>query len=174
MLPRPPALIVAVLLGVALYALTRGDGGPSAVTPAGTGTVVHIADGDTVTVRLGGRDERVRYIGIDTPEAHRPGTPVQCFARAASKANARLVNHRRVRLVVDRERRDRYGRLLAYVYRDADGLFVNAELVRRGFARAYAFAPNTRHARRFAMPEKEARHAGRGLWKACPGLAQRY
>lgn len=167
-------LIVGLLLGVALYALTRDASDPAALTPGGAGTVVHIADGDTVTVRLAGGEERVRYIGIDTPEAHRPGTPVECFARAASKANARLVNHRRVRLVVDREQRDRYGRLLAYVYRESDGLFVNADLVRRGFARAYAFAPNTRHSRRFSMLEAQARRAGRGLWKACPGLVQRY
>ena len=79
-----------------------------------------------------------------------------------------------MRLVSDRERRDRYGRLLAYVYRDRDGLFINAELVRRGYARAYAFAPNTRHARRFSTLEKAARRDGRGLWRACPGLAERY
>jgi micrococcal nuclease len=122
MLRSPGSLLAALVLGVALYLLARDDVEPGALAPAGTGRVVHIADGDTITVTLGGgRREKVRYIGIDTPELHRPGTPVECFAKAAAKANARMVNHERVRLLVDREERDRFGRLLAYVHRDRDG-----------------------------------------------------
>lgn len=170
---RPGPLFAALVLGVALYLLARDDD-PAALSPGGSGRVVHIADGDTVTVSIDGRRESVRYIGIDTPEAHRPGTPIECFARPASKANAQLVNHQRVRLVHDREARDRYGRLLAYVYRERDGLFVNEDLVRRGFARTLTIRPNVRYAARFAKLQKEAKRAGRGLWRACPGLAERY
>ncbi|HEX2087808.1 MAG TPA: thermonuclease family protein [Solirubrobacteraceae bacterium] len=94
-----------------------------------------------------------------------PGAPVECFAREASAFLARLVEGRRVRLERDLEQRDRYGRLLAYVYRD--GLFVNAELVRRGYASVATFPPNVRHAGTFVRLQREARRAGRGLWGAC-------
>ncbi len=72
-----------------------------------------------------------------------------------------------MRLSTDAERRDRYGRLLAYVHRASDGRFVNAELVRRGYARPLAIAPNVRHAKRFAALAREARRARRGLWRSC-------
>ncbi len=178
MLRSPGSLLAALVLGAALYLLAR-DVEPDALAPTGSGRVVHIADGDTITVSLGrGRREKVRYIGIDTPELHKPSTPVECFARASAEANARLVDHQRVRLVTDREWRDRFGRLLAYVYRERDGLFVNAELVRGGFAHAVVFRPNVRHAGRFANLQTQAKLAGRGLWKACPTrtarLAERY
>jgi micrococcal nuclease len=126
-----------------------------------------VVDGDTIHVSLAGRDEAVRYIGMDTPESKKPGTPVQCYALAASTANRRLVEGRRVRLRFDVERRDRYGRLLAYVYRRPDGLFVNAELVRRGFARQLTIPPDVAHAALFGRLARAARHAGRGLWARC-------
>ncbi|HET7416638.1 MAG TPA: thermonuclease family protein [Solirubrobacterales bacterium] len=123
-------------------------------------------DGDTIEVRLaGGEVEDVRYIGIDTPETVKPDTPVQCFGPQAHRFNARLVAHRRVRLVFGVERRDVYGRLLAYVYRG--DRFVNAELARRGFARTLEIAPNDRLARRFERLQQAAARAGRGLWGAC-------
>jgi micrococcal nuclease len=118
-------------------------------------------------VSLGGRSEPVRYIGVDTPESRKPDTPVQCFARRAAAENARIVRGERVRLVFDVERRDRFGRLLAYVYRARDGVFVNAALVRGGFARTLTIPPNVRFAGRFAALAAEARRAGRGLWSAC-------
>ena len=98
----------------------------------------------------------------------KPNTPVQCFAHAASAANEQLVEGRAVRLDFDRERRDRYGRLLAYVTRTSDGLDVNAALVRGGFARTLVFPPNTRHANAFAALQRTARTRGVGLWRACP------
>jgi hypothetical protein len=79
--------------------------------------VTKIVDGDTIHVLIGSRGEKIRYIGVDTPETHKPGTPVQCYGRAASAFNARLLAGRRVELRTDAETRDRYGRLLAYVYR---------------------------------------------------------
>jgi micrococcal nuclease len=131
------------------------------------GRVVKVVDGDTIHVMVGGRREKVRYIGMDTPETHKPGTPVQCFGRAASAFNARLVAGRRVELRMDAETRDRYGRLLAYVYRRPDGLFVNAELVRRGYAVILTIPPNVAHAAELLRLQRAARVGGRGLWNAC-------
>ena len=108
----------------------------------------------------------MRLIGIDTPESVKPGTPVECFAREASAFLARLVEGRRVRLELDVEERDRFGRLLAYVHRG--NLFVNAEMVRRGYATVATFPPNVRHADDFVRLQREARQVGRGLWGACP------
>jgi micrococcal nuclease len=135
-------------------------------TPA-TATVVvsRVVDGDTVEVRLGGETEDVRYIGVDTPETVKPGAPVDCFGPQASAFNHRLVESRRVRLVLGEERRDVYGRLLAYVY--LGDRFVNAELVRRGLARTLTIPPNDRYAERFERLEIAASRAGRGLWGAC-------
>src|SRR5919106_2430176 len=127
------SLLLVSLLAAALFAEWGSDSGPVRLGEAGgprsaDALVTRVVDGDTVEVRIaGGRDE-VRYIGIDTPETVKPGEPVQCFGHRASAANRRLVEGRRVRLVFDRERRDVYGRLLAYVY--VRGRFVNAELVR--------------------------------------------
>ena len=127
--------------------------------------VTRVVDGDTVEVRLDGSTEDVRYIGVDTPESVRPGSPVECFGPQASRFNDQLVEGRRVRLVFDRERRDTYGRLLSYVY--LGPRLVNAELVRRGFARTLTIAPNDRFAERFKRLEIAAGRAGRGLWSAC-------
>lgn len=130
-----------------------------------TAYVMRAIDGDTIEVRLDGRSEDVRYIGVDTPETVKPGTPVQCFGERASRFDRRLVTHRRVRLVFGVERRDVYGRLLAYVY--LRGRLVNAELVRRGFARTLTIAPNDRFAERFERLQTAAARAGRGLWGTC-------
>ncbi|HET7591302.1 MAG TPA: thermonuclease family protein [Solirubrobacterales bacterium] len=127
--------------------------------------VLRAVDGDTIEVRLGGETEDVRYIGIDTPETVKPGTPVQCFGPQAHRFNARLVTHREVRLVFGVERRDVYGRLLAYVHRG--DRFVNAELARRGLARTLTIPPNDRFAGRFKRLQDAAARAGRGLWGAC-------
>lgn len=132
---------------------------------AATAYVTRAVDGDTVEVQLGGSEEDVRYIGVDTPETVKPDTPVQCFGPQASAFNHHLVEGRRVRLVFGEERRDVYGRLLAYVY--LDGRFVNAELVRRGLARTLTIPPNDRFAGRFKRLQMAAARAGRGLWGAC-------
>ena len=153
------------VFAVALAALLIGRGHDS---HAGTlrGQVLRVVDGDTIKVRLdGGRTERVRYIGIDTPESVKPDTPVQCFAKRASHFNASLVSGRDVTLRTDAEERDRYGRLLAYVY--TSGRFVNRELVARGYARTLTIPPNVAHADEFASLARRAREAGIGLWKAC-------
>ena len=161
-------LVLALAGGGGLDLLGSDDDSP--IKGAGlTGRVVRVVDGDTVKVRLGdSRPITVRYIGVDTPESVKPGTPVQCFAAPASKFNERLVTGKRVRLRIGRERTDRYGRTLAYVYLlDGPDRFVNAELVRRGYARAVEFPPNTDFADRFDRLERRAREQKRGLWSAC-------
>jgi len=159
------ALAVALCSAVCGCSAPVGDGGQK----ADTAPVVRVVDGDTIRVGLPSGEEPVRYIGIDTPESVKPGAPVECFAKRASAYNERLVAGERVRLVYDIERRDRYGRLLAYVYRARDGLFVNAELVRRGYATAVTFPPNVAHERELRRLARRARMSGRGLWSGCAG-----
>lgn len=155
-----------LLLAVALVLARPWEGLWRDEPPAGaTALVTRVVDGDTVEVRLGDGEEDVRYIGVDTPETVKPGEPVQCFGPRASAFNHRLVEGRRVRLVFGEERRDVYGRLLAYVY--LDGRFVNAELVRRGLARTLTIPPNDRFAGRLKRLEIAAARAGRGLWGSC-------
>jgi len=157
-----------VLLAVASLLILRpweSPRGPS-IPSAASAFVVRVVDGDTVEARIGGRVEDVRYIGVDTPETVKPDTPVQCFGPRASAFNHRLVEHRQVRLVLGVERRDAYGRLLAYVY--LGHRFVNASLVRRGLARSLTIPPNNRFAALFRRLEIGAAREGRGLWGACP------
>ncbi len=137
---------------------------PPPEAPAGIAAeLLRVVDGDTIGVRLDGRDERVRYIGIDTPEvAHREGEVSEPFGDAATDANRRLLGDGALRLVMDVEERDRYGRLLAYVY--VGETMVNEELLREGFARVLTVPPNVRHVERFLDAEREARDASRGLW----------
>ena len=164
---RRSLLLLAVSLVALAVAWSSRRGGDAAPAGDRIGRVVRVVDGDTITVALAGRTERVRYIGIDTPESVKPDTPVQCYAHKAAAQNARLVARERVRLMFDVERRDRFGRLLAYVYRVRDGRFVNADLVRGGFARTLTIPPNVRFAGRFRALAARARRAHRGLWSAC-------
>ena len=159
-------IIPLVLVVVAVVLFVRG-GRDAPSTTFGRAQVLRVVDGDTIRVRIDGRTERVRYIGVDTPESVKPGTPVQCFAKKASTANAALVAGRSVELVGDVEQRDRYGRLLAYVYREPDGAFVNARLVRDGYARTLTIPPNVAHARELADLARAARRERRGLWSVC-------
>jgi micrococcal nuclease len=128
--------------------------------------VTRVVDGDTIEARIGGRIEDVRYIGVDTPETVKPDTPVQCFGPQASTFNHELVERRQVRLDFGVERRDVYGRLLAYVH--LGDRFVNAMLVRKGLARSLTIPPNNRFAPLFRRLELRAARAGSGLWGACP------
>jgi micrococcal nuclease len=122
--------------------------------------VQQVIDGDTVKLSTG---ERVRYIGVDTPELHHPRKPVEFYAREAKEFNRRLVEGKRVRLEFDVQRYDRYGRLLAYVYLE-DGTFVNAELLRQGYAQLLTIPPNVKYANMFLELQRQARENRRGLW----------
>jgi len=181
------ALVVSNLLRDEENASNGGPDGFAEGSEA-IGRVTDIVDGDTIEVRLEGGDEieDVRYIGIDTPESVKPDSPVECGGPEASAANAALVEGREVLLLFDAEARDRYGRLLAYVYVDrkgardpvpgsgaeppeGNGLLVNAELVRQGWARTLEIAPNDSLASFFEELEAAAGRAGRGLWGRCGG-----
>lgn len=131
-----------------------GDSAPRAAV------VVRVIDGDTVVLDNG---ERLRYIGMDTPELHHPTRGREPFGEEAKAFNASLVLRQRVRIDYDVERRDRYGRLLGYCFLE-DGTFVNAELVRQGFAQPYTIPPNVKHADLFLKYSREARQMKRGLW----------
>ena len=143
----------------------------AASAPMIEGVVVHVNDGDTIDVRIGDRIERVRYIGMDAPEIPHYGVGGARAGEAASRLNQSLVGRRHVRLELDVERRDHYGRLLAYVW--VGGTMVNLELVRFGYARVLTIPPNRRYARAFAAAEAAARAAGRGLWGAGDGATPR-
>lgn len=175
-LPAPPlrvaTLLVAVLVAAMLLVAAPSCGG--AGTPAvatsipANGVVTRLTDGDTVRIRIDGTEEKVRLIGIDTPESVKPGSPVECFGKEASEHTAELLPvGTPVRVVLDAEPRDRYGRLLAYVYRATDGELVNLAIARDGYAGQLTIAPNVAHTDEFRRAVADARAAGRGLWSAC-------
>jgi micrococcal nuclease len=167
-------LIAAVLVVLAVSRGCGNDGGSSEPGGPVSARVTHVVDGDTIDVAMpDGDEETVRYIGIDTPETVKPDTPVQCGGPKAHAVNERLVGGRSVTLRFDAERRDVYGRLLAYVYLPAarpggHPLFVNAELVRLGLARTLTIPPNDSFASLFARLAAQAGALGRGLWGSCP------
>lgn len=136
---------------------------PSPVATAGANRqearVVRVIDGDTVDLEGG---QRVRYIGVNTPEMNDSRPAVRGWAEKAREKNRELVEGKRVTLERDVSETDRYGRLLRYVY--LEGTMVNAELVRLGYAYATSYPPDVKHQDLFARLEKEARGAGRGLW----------
>ena len=129
-------------------------------------TVVDVVDGDTIRVLFAGRMEKVRYIGMDTPETKHPIKGRQPGGAEATAANRRLVQGKTVRLELDVQERDRYRRLLAYVY--VGDVMVNEELLRLGYAQVMTVPPNVAHAQRFLALEREAREARRGLWGQTP------
>lgn len=133
-----------------------------------TGVVTRVVDGDTFVARIGDRDVQIRLIGVDTPETVKPGTPIECFGPEASDFTKSILQEgSRVRLARDIEARDKYGRLLAYVYVGPDEVFLNRALIEQGFATAYPYPPNTAHADEFNAAERDARAARLGLWGFC-------
>ena len=161
------AVIVAVSVGIACSPVRPDDTNPGAGET--NATVAEVVDGDTIVVRSKGDRERVRLIGIDTPETVHPTKPVECFGQEASERTKELLPvGTLVVLRRDVEARDRYGRLLAYVFRSEDGLFINLDLVLEGFAHAYRFPPNDALAAQFSRAESLARTSGLGLWASCP------
>ena len=142
--------------------------GEHAWTP--NAVVEHVVDGDTIDVTVRDRVETVRLIGIDAPESVAPTRPVQCFGKEASQhLEAILPAGTGIVLVRDVEARDAYNRLLGYVVRSKDGLFVNLELVAAGYAATLNYPPNDHYADVLARVEADAIAARRGLWGACGG-----
>jgi micrococcal nuclease len=148
---------------------TKSKKGKSAKAPSprlsatgGPAKVVAVLDGDTIVIAGG---QKVRYVGLNTPESHHPDKLPEYCGREAFEANRRLVAGQSVRLEFDDRRRDKYGRLLAYVY--VDNLFVNAELIRQGYAQVSTYKENQRYHEEFERLQQSAIAARRGLWGGC-------
>lgn len=169
--PHPWYLLAVALASASATACTNplaAPGGPS--SHAGAAIVEHVIDGDTVDVRIDGTTERLRLIGVDTPETVDPDRPAQCFgAEASARTKELLPPGTAVRIERDDVARDRYGRLLVYVWRTEDELLVNLDLIAGGFADAVTFGDNEALYTQFAAAEATARANGVGLWGACGG-----
>lgn len=143
------------------------------ITP-GYYRVANFEDGDTITVDMNGKTERIRMIGVDTPETQDPRKPVQCFGHAASEFTRNLIGDNPVRLEADAlsDNRDRYSRLLRHVYLP-DGRLVQAEIIKAGFGFAYTSFPFTKSVE-FKAYEIKARTQNLGLWNSCEPTRNNY
>lgn len=130
-------------------------------------SVDHFTDGDTLSVNMNGTIEKVRFIGVDTPETHDPRKEVQCFGQAAADFTKKLIGENKLRLQADplNTDRDRYNRLLRYVFLP-DGRLVNAEIIKQGYGFAYTHFPFTK-LDEFKSYQKEAETTNLGLWGSC-------
>ncbi len=141
---------------------------PARVQPGGPAhTVLEVVDGDTIRINRNGVEETLRLIGLDTPETKDPRKPVQCFGREASARAKNLLEGERVRIAQDptQDTRDKYGRLLVYVWR-TDGLFYNYRTILDGYAHEYTYDVPYQYQAQFRKAEREARENGRGFWSA--------
>ena len=134
------------------------------VQPA-EGVVTTVVDADSIHVILGERTERIRLIGVDAPEVDHPDQPAECYGHESANFTQRTLEGRSIRIEFDVERRDRFDRVLAYVFHDSE-LF-NEKLVAEGFAVERSYPPNLAHQEELRGAEAEARQNGRGLWGAC-------
>jgi micrococcal nuclease len=154
-----------------LIALTasgcRQDQQPRPANEGTTGSVpvTRVVDGDTIHVLLGGRIERLRLIGVDAPEIDHPEQPAECYGKESARFAQRSLDGRTIRIEFDVERRDRFDRLLAYVF--MEGELFNETLVAEGFAIERSYPPNLAHQEELRKAEIEARQERRGLWRAC-------
>lgn len=169
--------LLAALLTAALGYLSEynGDFQRRAVELSpGSYHVTSFQDGDTIRVSMDGREETIRFIGVDTPETQDPRKPVQCFGKSASDFTRQLIGEQPVRLETDplSQNRDRYDRLLRYVYLP-DGRLVQAEIIRQGFGFAYTSFPFTK-SEEFTVLQRQAREQSRGLWNECDPAENQY
>jgi len=162
------SLIITLLVAALAFAQSRITAPQSVASPApGFYKVVRDVDGDTIVVSMDGKDETIRFIGVDTPETHKPNTPVQCFGPQASDFTSKAVTGKTVQLVADptNDDRDKYGRLLRYVYLE-DGSLLEQTLVAQGYGFAYVSFPFQKKAD-FIAAQQQAQAAKLGLWSAC-------
>ena len=166
--------LIVILLGG--YTLNQPQQETVTVGPVDPGyyRVVTFSDGDTISVDMNGTEEKIRMIGVDTPETHHPSKPVQCFGRAASAFTKEFIGTKPVRLEADplNDNRDRYGRLLRYVY-TPDGKMVNRELIAQGYGFAYTSFPLEK-SDEFQKLEDNAREKNLGLWGGCKIITNQY
>jgi len=165
--------VVFLVIGFFLFGLVigfdlgRNDCGLNKLTKSqddfvGEYKVMRVIDGDTIQIAGG---ERVRYIGMDTPETVDPNLPVECYGPEATEENKKLVGGQTVRLEKDITNRDKYGRLLRYVY--VGDTFVNLELVKEGYAKMANYPPDEKYNDEISQAQEEAKASGLGLWTAC-------
>jgi len=163
---RPSHLLFLLLFAYAL--LLSSCSTDSLATSPNSATMKRVVDGDTIDIEIGGNTERVRLIGINTPETKHPTKGVECFGPEASAyAEQLLPAGTALRVERDIEARDKYGRLLLYVYIANTNVFVNLDLVMNGYARPMVFEPNTAHMADFAQAATQAELRNAGLWQAC-------
>lgn len=160
-------LIVSLFVSLVLFLYPHLQTANQPATPLGFYKVTSVADGDTITVDMNGTPERIRMIGVDTPETHDPGTPVQCYGPEASAFTKQTLLEKSVRLEADpiNDNRDRYDRLLRYVYLQ-DGSLFSQTLIAQGYGFAYLSFSFTK-SEDFAKNQAEAQAAKRGLWGVC-------
>lgn len=181
-----PGVLLAGLLGTgtsgamtlpdraAVVTTQHRDPGSGSGRMETTAVVDRVIDGDTIVIKSHGARTRIRLIGVNTPESVHPTKPVECYGKEASTHTAKILPPgTALHLKRDVELRDRYGRMLAYVYRAKDALLVNLELVLDGFGRAYRFPPNVRLSEQFSQAQAHASAAGLGLWSKCKEEPQR-
>lgn len=171
-------LIIIFLIILGLWMVGAGLAGQQVNVPQATTSatpvledeevkVKNVIDGDTIELNTG---QKVRYIGVDTPETVDPRRPVACFGKEAGEENKKLVQGKTILLEKDISEVDKYGRLLRYVYLkldDGSTLFVNDHLVRQGFAQVSTHPPDVKFTKQLVSAEKEARESSRGLWQKC-------
>lgn len=167
-LPRFLAISLLILLSALGLLLAGGNQDKPESLPGSSGVLVTKAiDGDTIEIEGG---QRVRYLGVDTPETKDPRKPVQCFGKEAARKNKELVEGKRVILEKDITDTDKYNRLLRFVYlplEDGTMLFVNDYLIREGFAKVLTIPPDVKFAEQFLEAQRKAREGSLGLWKMC-------
>jgi micrococcal nuclease len=171
-IPFAAVIALVVLTACATNGSPAGDDASVALGAAATANavVVEVIDGDTIDVEIDGTIERVRLIGIDTPETKRPNTPVECFGPEASEFTESLLPiGTPVRVERDVVGRDDYGRLLGYVHLPEGGVFVNREIVRRGYAQPLTIEPNSTYSAEFTADARAAEAADLGMWAGCAG-----
>jgi micrococcal nuclease len=161
------SLISAVIvLGLAIWQYYSDNKTVQTAQP-GLYAIDHFVDGDTIAVNMDGKTETIRMVGVDTPETHKPNAPVQCYGPAAAAYTKNIIGTNKVRLEADAKstNRDRYGRLLRYVYLP-DGRLVEAELIKNGYGFAYTDFPFAKSAE-FVRYQDDAKTASKGLWGNC-------
>ena len=172
-------LLIAMLVALAVVATQSGwlDDASKKAQQSNPGlyTINHYVDGDTIAVNMNGSVETVRFIGVDTPETHKPNTPVQCYGpQAADHTKQAISRFGKVRLQADPQdtNRDRYGRLLRYVYLP-DGTLLDEQIIKQGYGFAYLSFPFSKKTQ-FAADQQAAQAAKLGLWAVCQPTVNQY